>query len=51
MRGPRRAVADAARAGDRAAVDKLLRAGADVNAPHGDGMTALHWAAMKGDAD
>lgn len=44
-------VADAARDGDRAAVRNLLRDGADVNAPHGDGMTALHWAAMNGDAE
>jgi ankyrin repeat protein len=44
-------VADAARGGDRAEVRNLLRDGADVNAPHGDGMTALHWAAMNGDAE
>jgi ankyrin repeat protein len=43
-------VADAARAGDVAAVKALLKSGADVNAPHGDGMTALHWAASNGDA-
>ena len=29
----------------------LLKQGADVNAAQGDGMTALHWAAMKGDAE
>jgi ankyrin repeat protein len=28
----------------------LLRDGADVNAAQGDGMTALHWAAERGDA-
>jgi ankyrin repeat protein len=44
-------VADAARAGDAAAVKALLRGGADVNAAQGDGMTALHWAAQKGDAE
>jgi uncharacterized protein len=44
-------LADAARAGDRAAVRKLLANGEDVNAPHGDGMTALHWAAMNGDVE
>ena len=44
-------VADAARAGDRAAVQRLLRDGADVNTAHGDGMTALHWAATNGDAE
>jgi ankyrin repeat protein len=44
-------VADAARAGDRAAVRRLLQEGADVNAPQGDGMTALHWAATNGDLE
>ncbi|MGE0815958.1 MAG: ankyrin repeat domain-containing protein [Vicinamibacterales bacterium] len=44
-------VADAAMNGDRAAVRTLLQQGSDVNAAQGDGMTALHWAAMKGDAE
>src|SRR5262245_43038941 len=44
-------VADAAQAGDRDAVKALLKQAADVNAAQGDGMTALHWAAMKNDAD
>jgi ankyrin repeat protein len=44
-------VADAAMAGDRAAVKTLLQQGSDVNAAQGDGMTALHWAAMKNDAE
>jgi uncharacterized protein len=42
-------VADAARRGDLDAVKSLLKDGADVNAPMGDGMTALHWAAERGD--
>ena len=42
-------VADAARRGDLDAVKSLLHDGADVNAPLGDGMTALHWAAERGD--
>ncbi len=42
-------VADAAQRGDAGAVRRLLRGGADVNAPQGDGMTALHWAAERGD--
>ncbi|MDH4064176.1 MAG: ankyrin repeat domain-containing protein [Acidobacteriota bacterium] len=44
------AVADAAERGDAAAVVALLKQGADVNTAQGDGMTALHWAAMNGDA-
>jgi ankyrin repeat protein len=44
-------VASAARSGDREAVKSLLKDGADVNAPEGDGMTALHWAAERGDAE
>ena len=44
-------VADAAERGDLESVRALLREGADVNASQGDGMSALHWAAMNGDAD
>jgi len=43
-------VADAAQAGDRDAVRSLLKQAADVNASQADGMTALHWAAMRNDA-
>ncbi len=43
-------VADAAMQGERASVRSLLRQGGDVNAAQGDGMTALHWAAVKSDA-
>src|SRR3981189_3567268 len=44
-------VADAAMDGNRDAVKALLKQARDVNAAQGDGMTALHWAAMKNDAD
>jgi ankyrin repeat protein len=44
-------VADAAMQKDAAAVRALLQQGADVNAAHGDGMTALHWAASHGDVE
>ena len=40
-----------ARHGDREAVKALLKQAADVNAAQGDGMTALHWAAQKNDAE
>jgi ankyrin repeat protein len=43
-------VADAAMRGDRDAVRALLKQGADVSAARGDGMTALHFAAERGDA-
>jgi uncharacterized protein len=44
-------VADVAKRGDRDSLRDLLREGADVNASHGDGMSALHWAAAAGDAE
>jgi ankyrin repeat protein len=44
-------VAEAAMSGDRETVRTLLKDGADVNAAMGDGMTALHWAAKKGDVE
>ncbi len=44
-------MADAAMRGDAEAVRALLADGADVNAAHGDGMTALHWAALNGNAE
>ncbi|MYH08822.1 MAG: hypothetical protein F4143_01400 [Gemmatimonadales bacterium] len=49
--GPDAPVADAAMRGDLDAVRSLLVAGEDVNGALGDGMTALHWAAMKGRLD
>ena len=39
------------RRGDKAAVRQLLKDGADVNGAQGDGMSALHWAAERGDAE
>jgi len=44
-------VADAAMRDDVAAVRTLLQQGADVNVAQGDGMTALHWAAERGDRE
>ena len=44
-------VADAAERGDVAAVKALMKEGADVNAAQGDGMSALHWAADRGNAE
>ncbi len=48
---PDASVADAAMRGDVTEVRSLLRSGADVNAAQGDGMTALHWAAERGNAE
>src|SRR3954469_12143124 len=44
-------VADAASRGDIAAVRALLKQAADASAAQGDGMTALHWAAQRNDAE
>jgi ankyrin repeat protein len=44
-------VADAAMAGDRAAVQALLAQHADVSVPQADGATALHWAAYRQDLE
>src|SRR5688572_14341611 len=44
-------IADAAMNGDRETVRALLKKGLDVNEAQGDGTTALHWAAIKGDAE
>jgi ankyrin repeat protein len=42
---------DAAMRGDKTAVATLIKQGVDVGAAQGDGMTALHWAAERGDAE
>jgi ankyrin repeat protein len=44
-------VANAAMRGDVEAVRALLQQGADVNMAQGDGMTALHWAAERGETE
>jgi ankyrin repeat protein len=43
-------VAEAAMRGDAATVRALVSQGADVNGAMSDGMTALHWAAQRGDS-
>lgn len=48
---PESPLADAAMRGDVAGVRSLLSDGAEVNAPRGDGMTALHWAAQRGSVE
>jgi len=44
-------IADAAMQGDKDAVRTLLKQKIDVNAAHGDGATALHWAAYNDDLE
>jgi ankyrin repeat protein len=44
-------VVNAAMKGDKEAVRSLVKQAADVNAAQGDGTTALHWAALRGDAE
>jgi uncharacterized protein len=46
-----RRLADAVKAGDRAAVRALLQQRADVNARAADGSTPLYWAAQRNDLD
>src|ERR1700752_4007538 len=42
---------DAAMHGDQGTVRSLLSQKVDVNAPQGDGTTALHWAAYRDDPE
>src|SRR5207247_2744076 len=42
---------DAAMRGDKDAVLSLLKQKVDINAAHGDGATALHWAAYNDDLE
>src|SRR5690349_6144247 len=44
-------IVNAAMNGDRDAVRRLIKEAADVNSAQGDGITALHAAALKGDAE
>jgi len=44
-------VADAAMKGDRETLRALLKQGADVSGAQGDGMSALHYAAERGDVE
>jgi ankyrin repeat protein len=44
-------IAEAASRGDIATVRALLKQAADASAAQGDGMTALHWAAQRSDAE
>ena len=47
----RPALIDAVRNADREAVRALMKPGVDVNAPDGDGSTALHWASYRDDLE
>jgi uncharacterized protein len=48
---PDASVADAAMNGDTTTIRSLIKEGADVNSAQGDGTTALHWAALKGNVE
>ena len=44
-------IAEASYRGDTAAIERLLREGADVNASRVDGSTAIHWAVYRDDLE
>lgn len=44
-------IADAAMQQNKETVRSLIKQAVDVNSSQGDGMTALHWAALNGDAE
>src|SRR5215467_12983253 len=44
-------VADAAMKNDQETVRSLIKQAVDVNGAQGDGMTALHWAALNGNVE
>ncbi len=46
-----RRVVDAAKAGDKAAIIRLIQQKADVNVPEADGTTAVSWAVRQGDVE
>ena len=48
---PTSEVAEAASRGDKAAIQKLVAQKANVNAPQGDGATAMHWAVFRSDKE
>jgi uncharacterized protein len=45
------AIVEAAQSGNRDALRAALKDGGDVNAAQGDGMTPLHWAAVRNDVE
>src|SRR5947199_9569922 len=46
-----RRVVEAAKAGDKAAIIRLIQQKADINVPEADGTTAISWAVRQGDIE
>src|SRR3989442_10818691 len=44
-------LSDAVKSADKEALRSLLKQGVNVNAPEGDGTTALHWASYRDDVE